>query len=87
MISFKILCGTFYLCCLGFIAAVLFNIVMDTTDKTSKICWKFTLLFLSLNVANIAYNSIGKCVLDLQLFQKEDIYFHKKCDICKDWIS
>lgn len=55
---------------------------MEKTDKTSEIMLKAHPL-VSLNVANIAYNSTDTCVLDLQLFQEEDIYFRKKCDIHK----
>lgn len=57
---------------------------METTDKTSENMLK-VYPFVLLDVANVAYNnSTGTCILHLQLFQEEDIYIHKKCDIYKD---
>lgn len=55
---------------------------METADKTENMLKVYP--FVSLNVAKIAYNSTSTSILDLQLFQEEDIYFHKKCDIYED---
>ena len=52
---------------------------MEATDKSSETILKLC-LFVLLNVADITCNSTATCILDLQLFQKEDAYFHKKCE-------
>ena len=78
MISLR-LYGRHFICCLGFIVAILLNTIVEATDKSSETILKLC-LFVLLNVANIIYSSTATCILDLRLFQTEDAYFYNKCE-------
>lgn len=53
MISFKTMWGMFYLCCLGFIDAVLLNIAIKTSDETSETVESSHLCFIKCSRCSI----------------------------------